>query len=263
MSTSLIILGAAGRMGSTLVRLSQQASDLELTAVVEPKTEFLPQLPSNCLIANKLEDVIEKCKDAVIIDFTAPSATMQNARLAAKHKNPHIIGTTGISSEEKAELTALAKDNRIMFSPNMSVGVNVLLDILPKLTAMLGADYDTDLMEIHHNLKKDAPSGTALRLAEAVAEGKNKNLADVACYHREGIIGERPKDEIGIQTLRGGDVVGVHTVYYMGAGERIEITHHAHSRENFAGGALRAARWITKQKPGTLYSMHDVLTQEA
>lgn len=261
MAISLIVMGAAGRMGSTLVRLIQQATDLELVAVVEPKTEFLSQLPSSCLVSTHLENIIEKCTNAIIIDFTAPSATMQNARLAAKHKNPHIIGTTGISPEEKMELAELAKENRIMFSPNMSVGINVLLDILPQLTAMLGSDYDTDIMEIHHNLKKDAPSGTALRLAEAVAEGKNKNLADVACYHREGIIGERPQDEIGIQTLRGGDVVGVHTVYYMGAGERIEITHHAHSRENFAGGALRAARWIATQKPGSLYSMHDVLTQ--
>jgi len=262
MATSLIIMGAAGRMGSTLVRLTQHASDLKLLAVVEPKTEFLSPLPDTCLVATHLEDIIEKCKDAVIIDFTAPSATMQNARLAAQYSNPHVIGTTGISLEEKKELSELAKQNRIMLSPNMSVGVNVLLDILPKLTAMLGADYDTELMEIHHNLKKDAPSGTALRLAEAVAEGKNKNLADIACYHREGIIGERPQDEIGIQTLRGGDVVGVHTIYYMGAGERIEITHHAHSRENFAGGALRAARWIINQKPGILYSMRDVLAQK-
>lgn len=262
MAISIIVMGAAGRMGATLVRLIQQATDLELVAVVEPKTKFLPPLPSNCLISTSLEDIIEKCKGAIIIDFTAPSVTMQNAQLAAKHKNPHIIGTTGISPEEKMELTELAKENRIMLSPNMSVGVNVLLDILPKLTAMLGSDYDTEIMEIHHNLKKDAPSGTALRLAEAVAEGKGKDLADVVCYHREGMIGERPQDEIGIQTLRGGDVVGVHTVYYMGAGERIEITHHAHSRENFAGGALRASRWIANQKAGSLYSMHDVLTKK-
>ena len=263
MATSLIVMGAAGRMGSTLVRLIQHASDLTLSAVVEPKTEFLPPLPSDCLVGTKLEDVIDKCRGAVIIDFTAPEASMANARLAAQHKNPHVIGTTGISEEDKIELAELAKLNCIMFSPNMSVGVNVLLDIIPKLTAMLGADYDTDIMEIHHNLKKDAPSGTALRLAEAVAEGKGTNLSEVACYHREGIIGARPQDEIGMQTLRGGDVVGVHTIYYMGAGERIEVTHHAHSRENFAGGALRAARWIANQAPGRLYSMHDVLAKKA
>ncbi len=262
MKTSLVIMGAAGRMGSTLVRLTLQAEDLKLHAVVEPHQENLPPLPADCLVAKSLDEIAEKCQGCVIIDFTAPHVSMNIAKLAAKHKMAHVIGTTGINAEEKDELCTLAKETPILLSPNMSVGVNVLLDILPKLTAMLGDEYDTDLMEIHHNLKKDSPSGTALRLAEAVAEGKNKNLADVACYHREGLIGERPKDEIGIQTLRGGDVVGVHTIYYMGAGERIEVTHHAHSRENFAAGALRAARWIQGQSAGELYSMRNVLAEK-
>lgn len=259
MSTNLIILGAGGRMGSTLIRLASNAEDLNIVAVVEPKAEFVPHMPQECFVAASLKDCIAKFPHAVIIDFTAKASTMENAKLAAKYKNPLVIGTTGLSAEEKNQIAEYAKETPIMMSPNMSVGINVLLNILPKLTAMLGDDYDTDLMEIHHNLKKDAPSGTALRLAEAVAEGKGKKLEDVACYHREGIIGERPKDEIGIQSLRGGDVVGVHTVYYMGSGERIEITHHAHSRENFANGALRAARWLAKQQAGKLYSMHDVL----
>lgn len=259
MSTNLIILGAGGRMGSTLIRLASNSEDMNVVAIVEPKAEFVPHTPKPCFVAQSLKDCIEKFPQAVVIDFTSKTSTMEHAALAAQYKNPLIIGTTGLSGEEKEKIAGYAKETPIMMSPNMSVGINVLLDILPKLTAMLGDDYDTDLMEIHHNLKKDAPSGTALRLAEAVAEGKGKKLEDVACYHREGIIGERPKDEIGIQTLRGGDVVGVHTVYYMGSGERIEITHHAHSRENFANGALRAARWISNQKPGRLYSMPDVL----
>lgn len=259
MSTNLIILGAGGRMGSTLIRLASNAEDLNIVAVVEPKAEFVPHMPQECFVAASLKDCIEKFPHAVVIDFTAKASTMENAKLAAKYKNPLVIGTTGLSAEEKNQIAEYAKETPIMMSPNMSVGINVLLNILPKLTAMLGDNYDTDLMEIHHNLKKDAPSGTALRLAEAVAEGKGKKLEDVACYHREGIIGERPKDEIGIQSLRGGDVVGVHTIYYMGSGERIEITHHAHSRENFANGALRAARWLAKQQAGKLYSMHDVL----
>lgn len=259
MSTNLIILGAGGRMGSTLIRLASASEDLNVVAIVEPKAEFVPHTPKPCFAAQSLKDCIEKFPHAVVIDFTSKTSTMEHAALAAKYKNPLIIGTTGLSNEEKEKIAEYAKETPIIMSPNYSVGINVLLDILPKLTAMLGDDYDTDLMEIHHNLKKDAPSGTALRLAEAVAEGKGKKLEDVACYHREGIIGERPKDEIGIQTLRGGDVVGVHTVYYMGSGERIEITHHAHSRENFANGALRAARWISKQQAGRLYSMHDVL----
>lgn len=259
MSTNLIILGAGGRMGSTLIRLASNAEDLNVVAVVEPKAEFVPHMPQECFVAVSLKDCIDKFPHAVVIDFTAKASTMENAKLAAKYKNPLVIGTTGLSAEEKSQIAEYAKETPIMMSPNMSVGINVLLDFLPKLTAMLGDDYDTDIMEIHHNLKKDAPSGTALRLAEAVAEGKGKKLEDVACYHREGIIGERPKDEIGIQTLRGGDVVGVHTIYFMGSGERIEITHHAHSRENFANGALRAARWLAKQQAGKLYSMHDVL----
>lgn len=259
MSISLIVMGASGRMGSTLVRLIAAASDLELVAVVEPKLELLP--PMSCAIAKTLPEIIEDFPSAIIIDFTAPVATMENVRLATKYRNPYVIGTTGLNIEDKQELAILAKENLILFSPNMSIGVNVLLDILPKLTAMLGSDYDVDLMEIHHNMKKDAPSGTALRLAEAVAEGRHVPLEDVACYHREGIIGERPQGEIGIQTLRGGDIVGVHTVYYMGTGERIEVTHHAHSRENFAGGALRAARWLHTQKCGQLFSMRDVLAR--
>lgn len=259
MSTNLIILGAGGRMGSTLIRLASNIQDLNVVAIVEPRAEFVPHAPQDCFVACSLKDCIEKFPHAVVIDFTSKTSTMEHAKLAAAYKNPLVIGTTGLSVEEKSQIAEYAKETPIMMSPNMSVGVNVLLDILPKLTAMLGDEYDTDLMEIHHNLKKDAPSGTALRLAEAVAEGKGKKLEDVVCYHREGIIGERPKDEIGIQTLRGGDVVGVHTVYYMGSGERIEITHHAHSRENFANGALRAARWLSTQKAGKLYSMHDVL----
>ena len=124
---------------------------------------------------------------------------------------------------------------------------------------MLGEQHDVEMVELHHSRKKDSPSGTALKLAECLAEAKGWNLPEVACYHREGIIGERPHKEIGLQTLRGGDVVGGHTVYFMGPGERIEVTHQAHSRENFAGGALRAARWLAGQKPGKLYSMRDVL----
>jgi 4-hydroxy-tetrahydrodipicolinate reductase len=141
----------------------------------------------------------------------------------------------------------------------MSIGVNVLLRILPDLVRMLGTDYDLEMTEIHHNKKKDSPSGTALALARCLADARKWKLDDVANYHREGLINERPHEEIGIQTLRGGDVTGVHTIYALGPGERIEITHHAHSRENYAQGALRAAAWLYNQKPGKLYSMLDVL----
>ena len=169
------------------------------------------------------------------------------------------MGTTGFSEEEKTELARIAENTPLFWSPNMSVGVNVLLKVLPELTRLLGPDYDVEMMEIHHNRKKDAPSGTALRLAECLAEAREWSLAESARYHREGIIGERPVKEIGIQTLRGGDVVGLHTVYFMGPGERIEVTHQAHSRENFANGALRAVRWMHGRAPGRLYSMQDIL----
>jgi 4-hydroxy-tetrahydrodipicolinate reductase len=170
-----------------------------------------------------------------------------------------VIGTTGFNPGQRGELEEYARAIPLFWSPNMSVGVNVLLKTLPELTRLLGGSYDVDIVELHHNRKKDAPSGTALRLAECVAEAKDWKLAETGCYHREGIIGERPEREIGVQAVRGGDIVGVHTVYFMGLGERIELTHHAHSRENFAQGALRAARWMADAKPGKLYSMLDVL----
>ena len=162
------------------------------------------------------------------------------------------------SEEQIAELTALAEKSLVFRSSNMSVGINVIMDILPQLTALLGEAYDVEMTEIHHNKKKDAPSGTALLLAEPLLKARGLSNADINT-NRFDVREPRKHDEIGIQSLRGGDVVGVHTVYYMGPGERIELTHHAHSRENFANGALRAARWISSQTPGRVYNMQDVL----
>jgi 4-hydroxy-tetrahydrodipicolinate reductase len=147
----------------------------------------------------------------------------------------------------------------MFLSPNMSVGVNVLLKLLPELARALGDSYDMEILEIHHNKKKDAPSGTALRLAECLAETRGMPPAAAQRHCRDGLVGERPKGELGVQTLRGGDVVGVHTVYFMGPGERVEVTHQAHSRENFASGALFAARRMQGRKPGKLYGMQDLL----
>ena len=141
----------------------------------------------------------------------------------------------------------------------MSIGISVIRKILPQLAAALGPDYDMEIVEIHHKHKKDAPSGTALTLAEGLAASRNWDAKDVRLSSRDGLIGERPQEQIGVQAVRGGDVVGVHTVYFLGQGERIELTHHAHSRENFARGALRAALWLPSQKPGKLYSMPDLL----
>ncbi|MDL2316685.1 4-hydroxy-tetrahydrodipicolinate reductase [Desulfovibrio sp. OttesenSCG-928-A18] len=259
MQIPVIVMGAAGRMGSTMCRLVREFDDLQLAGAVERPGQLdrLAGLP--CAVSSDVTELMAKVPGAVLIDFTAPSASLATARAAAGAGCAHVIGTTGFSVGEREELEALAKDTPLFWSPNMSIGVNVLLQVLPLLTQLLGEAYDIDMMEIHHNKKKDSPSGTALRLAEAVAESRGVELEDVACYCRHGIIGERPQGELGIQAIRGGDVVGVHTVYFMGPGERIELTHQAHSRENFANGALRAVRWLHGREAGRLYSMRDIL----
>ena len=261
MALSIIVMGAAGRMGSTIARLVEEADDLVLAAVLE-RPEAADRLAgfknSGVLVFSDVSVALDHCPGAVVIDFTAPEATMVTARAAAEHGSPIIIGTTGFSEEQLAELDALAARSLVFRSANMSVGINVIMDILPRLTSLLGDAYDVEMMEIHHNKKKDAPSGTALLLAEPLLEAKGLTRADINT-NRFDVREPRKHAEIGIQSLRGGDVVGVHTVYYMGPGERIEITHQAHSRENFANGALRAARWIVSQLPGHVYNMQDVL----
>ena len=258
MSISAIVMGAAGRMGSTLSRLVREAQDMTLAGVIEREEKLADISVLGCPAGSDIKAMLEKDPGVTIIDFTAPAASLATARAAAEAGASIVIGTTGFSAEEKAELEALGRRTRVFWSPNMSVGVNVLLKVLPELTKLLGEAYDIEMTEIHHNKKKDAPSGTALRLAESLAAAREWPLDECACYCREGIIGERPHREIGIQTLRGGDVVGVHTVYFMGPGERIELTHQAHSRENFANGALRAVRWLRDQQPGKLYTMQDI-----
>lgn len=265
MSLSLIVMGASGRMGTSVAALAREQG-IPIAAMLErpDRVDALKNIaPQNCLVGSDAEQLFPQAAGAVVIDFTAPEASLHTARVAAKCGNPVVIGTTGFSADQRAELENLARTARLFWSPNMSVGINVLLEVLPQLTRMLGPDYDLEMVELHHNRKKDSPSGTALRLAESLAEARDWKLEDVARYHREGIIGERPKREIGIQAVRGGDVVGVHTVYFMGHGERIEVTHQAHSRENFAQGALRAARWLAECEPGRLYSMSDVLGAQA
>ena len=212
-----------------------------------------------CPVSDSLAALLPKLPGAVVIDFTAPAVSLQSAKAVAQTGNALVIGTTGFTDEQKDELRALAAKAPIFWASNMSIGVNVLLNILPQLTKALGEDYDIEMVELHHNRKKDSPSGTALTLGECLAEARDWKLNDVRCSSRDGIIGARPKEQIGIQAIRGGDVVGVHTVYFMGPGERIEVTHQAHSRENFARGAIRAAGWMAGQKSGKLYSMQDVI----
>ncbi len=263
--TKVILAGAAGRMGRRIGYMVQQQEGLELAAAFE--REGCPEIGKDVgevggygnigvPISEELESVIEQ--GDVIIDFTFHEATMQFAKLAAKHKKAMVIGTTGLSQENLAELARLAQDFPCVQAPNMAVGVNVLFKVAKKVAAILGDDYDIEIVEAHHRMKKDAPSGTALKLGEMVAEGVNRNLEEVGVFARHGIIGERSKKEIGIQTIRAGDIVGEHTVYFAGAGERLEITHRAHSRDNFARGAALAAAWVSG-KPNGMYTMFDVL----
>jgi 4-hydroxy-tetrahydrodipicolinate reductase len=217
-------------------------------------------------------------KTDVWIDFSVPAATLAAVRAAQAMNVAMVVGTTGLSASDREQLRAAAKQIPIVFSPNMSVGVNVMLKLVADAARALGPSYDLEIVEAHHRAKRDAPSGTALRLAEALAEATGRNLGATARYERHGEIGARTADEIGIQTLRGGDVVGDHTVYFLGTGDRIEITHRASSRDTFAVGAVRAALWVAGQgraagpgdqsgeestpaqrrEPG-LYDMRDVL----
>jgi len=259
MQTGVIIMGGCGRMGGTLVRLAQQDPDLNLKAVVE-RSERLCDLESlDCVVSDDLEAVLVQHPRAVVVEFTSPEATVEHVRICRKHGNPIVIGTTGLKPDQLAAVEDSAKAVPVLLAPNMSVGINVLLKVLPMLVKMLGPAYDMELMEIHHNRKKDAPSGTALKLAQCMAEARGWDYDEVKRHCRDGIVGERPQKELGVVALRGGDVVGDHTAYFFGPGERIEITHRAHSRENFAQGALRAAKWLSRQEPGRVFSIGDLL----
>ena len=261
----VVVAGAAGRMGSRLVTLLEEDSDLRLVAALEA-----PGHPALLKDAGELAGVgrlgvpitadpeAALAPDRVLIEFSNPDATLGHLRMVARQKGRAVIGTTGFSPAQRDEIERLAKDVAILLSPNMSVGVNVAFRVLQDMARMLGDDYDVEVTEVHHRFKKDAPSGTALRMAEIVAEALGRDLAKHAVYGRHGIPGERPRKEIGVFSLRSGDVVGEHTVSFGALGERIELTHRAQSRDNFARGALRATRFIATAKPG-LYSMQNVL----
>lgn len=257
MTIYAIVTGAAGRMGSTICNLINSDKDIELVGAIE-KHEYLEKIKGlTDTISSDLKEVASKYQNAVIIDFTYPDVTQKNVEIAVSTKNPMVIGTTGLNNEQMGFLEEAAKKIPLFWAPNMSVGINVLLTLLPKFVEMLGDLYDVEISEIHHKFKKDAPSGTAVKLAEVLRGAKGFDKEAIR-YCRQGMIGERPKQEIGVQSLRGGDVVGDHTIYFFGPGERIEITHRAHSRETFAQGAIRAAKWIVNKQPGKLYTMKDL-----
>ncbi len=263
--TKVVIAGAAGRMGQRIGYMVQQNPNLEIAAGFEMAghpdmgKDIGELIGVGSLGVNITDDPAAALSQAdVMIDFTFHEATMGFAQLAAEQKKAMVIGTTGLSQDNLAELKNLSTNFPCVQAPNMAVGVNVLFKVAAKVASVLGDDYDIEIVEAHHRMKKDAPSGTALKLGEMVAGGVNRDLEEVGVYERHGIIGERTDKEIGIQTIRAGDIVGEHTVYFAGAGERLELTHRAHSRDNFARGAALAADWVVKQSNG-MYTMFDVL----
>jgi 4-hydroxy-tetrahydrodipicolinate reductase len=261
----VVVAGAAGRMGNRLVALLQEDKELRLVAALEaPGHPALGRDAGEAAGVGRLTVPITADADAVLgrdrilIEFSVPEASLAHARLAARQGARAVIGTTGFTSAQREELAAIGRSIAILVAPNMSVGVNVAFRILADMARMLGDDYDVEIVETHHRFKKDAPSGTALRMAEVVAEALGRDLAKTAVYDRHDRLVERTRKEIGMAALRSGDVVGEHTVSFGALGERLELTHRAQSRDNFARGALRAARFIATAKPG-LYSMQDVL----
>jgi 4-hydroxy-tetrahydrodipicolinate reductase len=263
-SVRIAVFGAAGKMGGAIVRAIADTPATSLVAAVE-RADF-PELGADASrVAGLPESGLRVQADRpgrgmadVWIDFSAPGAAVANAIAAAQAGASIVIGTTGISTQDKAAIASEAKRIPIVLAPNMSVGVNVMLRLVADAARALGSAYDIEIVEAHHRAKRDAPSGTALRLAEAVAEATGRDLGKSARYERHGEIGPRTADEIGIQTVRGGDVVGDHTVFFLGQGDRIEITHRASSRDTLARGAVRAALWLHRRAPG-LYDMRDVL----
>lgn len=262
---NIIVTGAAGRMGWRIIALSKEYPDLRLAGALEKKgneavgKDIGPLTgigESGVKVSDSLEAIIDKAD--VVIDFTTPSASLQNLEVVSLHNKAMVIGTTGFSKDEIDTIRRFAARIPVVLAPNMSVGVNLLFKVLQDVARVLGDDYDIEIIEAHHRLKKDAPSGTALKMAQVIAEAVHRNLDEVGVFARKGIIGERSRKEIGIQTVRAGDIVGEHTVLFGGLGERIEITHKASSRDILARGALKATLWIADKKPG-LYDMQDVL----
>ncbi|HVM51177.1 MAG TPA: 4-hydroxy-tetrahydrodipicolinate reductase [Candidatus Acidoferrum sp.] len=240
--TKLIITGSKGRMGRALVACAANFPDLQILGQIDQ--------------GDDLRSVIRE--GDVVVDFSSHTATPDIAALCAEHKKALVVGTTGHSDVSRSLIAGCQSQIPIVLSANFSTGVNTLFWLTRKAAEILGPAFDLEIVEVHHRLKRDAPSGTARTLAEILAKARGRQLDQVARYGRSGIVGERTSEEIGIHSVRAGDVVGDHTVIFAGIGERLELTHKAASRETFANGALRAARWVVAQKPG-LYDMQDVL----
>jgi 4-hydroxy-tetrahydrodipicolinate reductase len=260
-----IVTGAGGRMGRRIISLIAGDKDMQLTGAVEQEGHELVGKDIGEIIGLgkmgiNVNDNVASCAKYgdVIIDFTHHEASLHNLETAVENNLAIVIGSTGFTADEMARVKVLAQETRCIVSPNMSVGVNVMFKVLEDVAGILGDDYNVEIVEAHHNLKKDAPSGTAMKMAQIIAERLGRDLEHAGIYSRKGMIGSRTKDEIGIQTLRAGDIVGEHMVMFGGMGERLEFIHRAHSRDNFARGAILAAKWLMDKRSG-LYDMQDVL----
>ena len=229
-------------MGQTLVACAERNPQLQVIGQIDLGDDLLPLIKET----------------EVVIDFSFHDATARFASVCAEHKKALVIGTTGHSDAEKSQISNLKFEIPMVWASNYSTGVNTLFWLTRKAAEILGPNFDLEVVEMHHRMKKDAPSGTAAALAEILADARQQQIAKVIRHGRQGITGERTPTEIGMHSLRGGDVVGDHTVIFAADGERLELTHRASSRETFARGALRAAQWVVRQKPG-LYNMQDVL----
>ncbi len=263
--TRIVVTGAAGRMGGRIITLATEAAELQVAGAVEmaghPKIGQDAGYVAGCgdigiMITDSLEQALDGAD--LLIDFTFPQVSLRNAAVCARLGKAMVVGSTGFTPNERKQLENYAEQTPIVFAPNMSVGVNVCFKLLKDLAKTLGDGFDVEIVELHHNKKKDSPSGTAVRMGEVVAEALGRDYNQVANYHREGMGDERTAEEIGMQTVRGGDIVGEHTVYFIGMGERIELTHRAMSRDMFARGAIRAAGWLKGKGPG-MYDMQAVL----
>lgn len=259
------IVGAAGRMGKTIVSCIDDTDGVEVGGGTEISGSLMVGKDigeiagigkNNILTLDGLDEIMKDCD--VVIDFSIPESSMETLRVTAKHGKAAVFGTTGFSEDQKKEIAQTARNIRCVLAPNMSIGVNVLFKVVRDMAIALGDAYDVEIVEAHHKLKKDAPSGTAVRISEIVAEALDRDLNEVGVYGRKGMSEGRGAKEIGIHALRAGDIVGEHRVLFGGMGESLEIFHKAQSRETFARGAVRAAQWIVEQPPG-LYDMQDVL----
>jgi 4-hydroxy-tetrahydrodipicolinate reductase len=253
----ITVCGAAGRMGQAILAIAKSDENIEIAGALE--YDGSKAIGTGDPVVSSVVDLEKFLPETdALIDFTNPESALRNLEAAGKYKVPVVIGTTGFNEEQRKKILKISKSIPTVFSPNMSVGVNILFELVETVAKKI-PDYDIEIVELHHNKKKDSPSGTAAKLAEIAAVSIGKNIGDVGVYGRYSSNAERKKDEVGLHSVRAGDIVGDHTVYFAGSGERIELTHRAHSRDTFAAGAVRAAKWVAGRKSG-LYDMADVLS---